>query len=57
MIIIYNKYRCGSVAHLGERVVRNDEVAGSIPVRSTIFCKIPQKLAIPEVNPLYWISQ
>ena len=25
----------GSVAHLGERLVRNEEVAGSIPVRST----------------------
>ena len=27
----------GRVAQLGERVVRNDEVAGSIPVTSTIF--------------------
>lgn len=26
---------CGAVAQLGERVVRNDEVAGSIPARST----------------------
>ncbi len=25
----------GSVAHLGERLVRNEEVAGSNPVRST----------------------
>jgi hypothetical protein len=30
----------GRVAQLGERVVRNDEVAGSIPVTST---KIPNK--------------
>ena len=26
----------GAVAQLGERIVRNDEVAGSIPVSSTI---------------------
>ena len=25
----------GSVAQLGERIVRNDEVVGSIPIRST----------------------
>ena len=29
----------GGVAQLGERIVRNDEVAGSIPVISTIFEK------------------
>ena len=27
----------GRVAQLGERIVRNDEVAGSTPVSSTIF--------------------
>ena len=27
----------GGVAQLGERIVRNDEVAGSIPVTSTKF--------------------
>jgi hypothetical protein len=27
---------CGAVAQLGERVVRNDEVSGSIPLSSTI---------------------
>ena len=27
----------GAVAHLGERIVRNDEVAGSTPVCSTSF--------------------
>ena len=26
---------CGAVAQLGERVVRNDEVSGSIPLSST----------------------
>ena len=31
----------GRVAQLGERVVRNDEAAGSIPATSTIFC--PQR--------------
>jgi hypothetical protein len=30
----------GRVAQLGERIVRNDEVAGSIPVTSTIFFSI-----------------
>ena len=35
---IIGLYRaCGRVAQLGERVVRNDEVAGSIPVTSTKF--------------------
>lgn len=29
--------RFGAVAHLVERIVRNDEVAGSIPVSSTIL--------------------
>ena len=29
--------RNGPVAQLGERLVRNEKVAGSIPVRSTIF--------------------
>ena len=32
---IYYKKRYGSVAHLGERIVRNDEVASSILVGST----------------------
>ena len=27
----------GAIAQLGERIVRNDEVAGSIPVTSTKF--------------------
>ena len=30
------QFACGAVAQLGERVVRNDEVEGSIPFRSTI---------------------
>jgi hypothetical protein len=29
----------GVVAQLGERIVRNDEVAGSTPVNSTRFTK------------------
>lgn len=33
--IWYCNMAFGVVAHLGERVVRNDEVAGSIPVSST----------------------
>jgi hypothetical protein len=31
----------GRVAQLGERIVRNDEVAGSIPVSSTKFTRSP----------------
>ena len=27
---------CGAIAQLGERIVRNDEVVGSIPTSSTI---------------------
>jgi hypothetical protein len=36
----------GAVAQLGERVVRNDEVAGSIPVGSTItsISETPERL-------------
>ena len=29
--------RRGAIAQLGERIVRNDEVVGSIPTSSTIF--------------------
>jgi hypothetical protein len=29
--------RVGAIAQLGERIVRNDEVVGSIPTSSTIF--------------------
>jgi hypothetical protein len=28
---------CGAIAQLGERIVRNDEVVGSIPTSSTIL--------------------
>ncbi len=38
--------RDGAVAQLGERVVRNDEVSGSIPLGSTIFFWIPQRLRV-----------
>ncbi len=31
----YNVYRCGALAQLGERKVRNLEARGSIPLRST----------------------
>ncbi len=30
-------FLCGPVAQLGERLVRNEEASGSIPLRSTIF--------------------
>ena len=35
---------CGAVAQLGERVVRNDEVRGSIPLSSTSFPLTPTSL-------------
>jgi hypothetical protein len=31
---------CGAIAQLGERIVRNDEVVGSSPTSSTIFCSL-----------------
>ena len=37
---------CGAIAQLGERIVRNDEVVGSIPTSST---KITSFRAIPEL--------
>ena len=49
----------GAVAHLGERVVRNDEVASSILVSSTILREITiiywtlfTKLSINDINQL-----
>jgi integrase len=36
-LIMSNEIQYGAVAQLGERRVRNAKVAGSIPVRSTIF--------------------
>jgi hypothetical protein len=32
-----NPSACGAIAQLGERIVRNDEVVGSIPTSSTMF--------------------
>src|SRR3954451_1780704 len=36
--------RCGAIAQLGERIVRNDEVVGSIPTSSTMFSVISERL-------------
>jgi hypothetical protein len=33
---VYDAVWCGAVAQLGERLVRNEEVSGSIPLSSTI---------------------
>jgi hypothetical protein len=33
--MIKSTHPCGAVAQLGERIVRNDEAAGSIPASST----------------------
>lgn len=35
-------FECGAVAQLVERIVRNDEVRGSIPLSSTIAFGIPR---------------
>lgn len=40
LFLLILKGNLGAVAHLGERVVRNDEVASSILVSSTIFVKV-----------------
>ena len=47
----------GAVAQLGERIVRNDEVAGSIPASSTIFQSLAEytfrtsvKMLFPETT-------
>ena len=38
--VVHLVYRhCGPVAQLGERLVRNEEASGSIPLRSTMFSK------------------
>src|SRR5436190_8417663 len=39
--MIKSKFTCGAVAQLGERIVRNDEVVGSIPTSSTKFFNQP----------------
>ncbi len=36
----------GLVAQLGERCVRNAEVVGSIPIRSTIKKGLPERVAL-----------
>ena len=41
----YMIFCAGSVAHLGERIVRNDEVASSSLVRSTILKRLNQCIA------------
>ena len=46
----------GAIAQLGERIVRNDEVVGSIPTSSTIFsttCDSVLKI-IFNLTPVYW---
>ncbi len=46
--------RCGVVAQLGERLVRNEEVSGSIPLNSTIlpfFCGGDFVVAIADRGP------
>jgi hypothetical protein len=42
---------CGAVAQLGERLVRNEEASGSIPLSSTkSFPKVPQRRASPRYS-------
>src|SRR5271167_2138007 len=43
----------GAIAQLGERIVRNDEVVGSIPTSSTKFsstCKFPRGKSCPALS-------
>ena len=35
--------QCGAIAQLGERIVRNDEVVGSIPTSSTKYKLLKNK--------------
>ena len=42
---------CGAVAQLGERLVRNEEATGSIPVSSTMFPKTYGKSGKGNVRP------
>lgn len=35
--LYFRRNRYGAVAQLGERVVRNDEVVGSIPISSKVY--------------------
>jgi hypothetical protein len=47
----------GAIAQLGERIVRNDEVVGSIPTSSTNLLKDFATLAVTRAhieNPPYW---
>ena len=42
--VVHLVYRhCGPVAQLGERLVRNEEASGSIPLRSTIFQRLTSR--------------
>src|SRR5258708_35122867 len=41
----------GAIAQLGERIVRNDEVVGSIPTSSTKYhCRHPARIIKPHVQ-------
>ena len=52
--VVHLVYRhCGPVAQLGERLVRNEEASGSIPLSSTIksaTCGTPSTLAPNSVS-------
>src|ERR1700674_1629591 len=48
---------CGAIAQLGERIVRNDEVVGSIPTSSTNLLNGLATISVISVNPkkaTYW---
>jgi hypothetical protein len=51
-LIRFLTHRQGAIAQLGERIVRNDEVVGSIPTSSTKLsisyrCRLPNHLPNP----------
>jgi hypothetical protein len=44
------KARFGAVAQLGERLVRNEEASGSIPLSSTIFNLLGKLEMVPSAQ-------
>ena len=51
---VRREWHRGAVAQLGERVVRNDEVRGSIPLGSTTHFVWPLVCGLPPANPTRW---
>ena len=53
-LTLSSEAECGAIAQLGERIVRNDEVVGSIPTSSTTIsttCRLEPPFSAVE-NPV-----